>query len=159
MFVANTEEVDLERTEGRPLGIQIRSFRYVSLCTCKCYPKGCACDGCVCVCMCVCVCVYVCVCVCVCVCVERERPTVLPLSGGIRVFCVCVCLHFFSVSLFVFTRRRPGVYVKHLVPGSKAEECSRLHVGDRILEANGFDLRHSNVDDAASFISVCVCVY
>ena len=57
------------------------------------------------------------------------------------------------------------MYVKHLVPGSKAEECARLHVGDRILEANGFDLRHSNVDDAASFISVsmwllvCVHVY
>ncbi|KAL5479626.1 hypothetical protein EMCRGX_G023174 [Ephydatia muelleri] len=75
----NTEVTELERTEGRPLGIQIRSFR-----------------------------------------------------------------------------RRPGVYVKHLVPGSKAEECARLHVGDRLLEANGFDLRHSNVDDAASFISQIV---
>ena len=50
------------------------------------------------------------------------------------------------------------MYVKHLVPGSKAEECARLHIGDRLLEVNGFDLRHSNVDDAASFISVCVCV-
>ena len=51
-------------------------------------------------------------------------------------------------------RSRPGIYVHYLIPGSKAEECGQVHPGDRILEANGRDLRHATVDEAAMFMSV-----
>ena len=52
------------------------------------------------------------------------------------------------------SRSRPGIFVHYLVPGSKAEETGLIHPGDRILEANGCDLRCSDVDDAASFMTV-----
>ena len=49
---------------------------------------------------------------------------------------------------------QPGVFVHHLVPGSRADHCGLLHPGDRVLEANGQDLKFVSVDDAASIISV-----
>ena len=52
------------------------------------------------------------------------------------------------------SRNRPGIFVHFLVPGSKADENGRVYPGDRILEANGCDLRNASVDDAASFMSV-----
>ena len=60
-----------------------------------------------------------------------------------------------SLSLsFSHIRSRAGIYVHYLIPGSKAEECGQIHPGDRILEANGRDLRHATVDEAAMFMSV-----
>ena len=52
------------------------------------------------------------------------------------------------------SRSRPGIFVYYLVPGSVANECKLIHQGDRILEANGHDLRHASVDDAANCMSV-----
>ena len=52
------------------------------------------------------------------------------------------------------SRNRPGIYVHYLVPGSRAEENGQVFPGDRILEANGCDLRHATVDNAATFMSV-----
>ena len=52
------------------------------------------------------------------------------------------------------SRHRPGIFIHHLAPGSQAEQCSTLHLGDRILEANGHDLKDATVDDAASIIAV-----
>ena len=49
---------------------------------------------------------------------------------------------------------QPGVFVHHLVPGSRADQCGLLQPGDRVLEANGQDLKFASVDDAASIISV-----
>ena len=52
------------------------------------------------------------------------------------------------------SRSRPGIFVYYLVPGSMADDCKLIHPGDRILEANGQDLRHASVDDAANCMSV-----
>lgn len=52
------------------------------------------------------------------------------------------------------SRSRPGIFVYYLVPGSVADDCKLIHQGDRILEANGHDLRHASVDDAANCMSV-----
>lgn len=52
------------------------------------------------------------------------------------------------------SRKRPGIYVHYLVPGSRAEENGQVFPGDRILEANGCDMRNASVDDAASFMTV-----
>lgn len=47
-----------------------------------------------------------------------------------------------------------GVFIHHLVPGSLSDQCGLLQPGDRVLEANGHDLKFVTVDDAASIISV-----
>ncbi len=52
------------------------------------------------------------------------------------------------------SRSRPGIYVHYLVPGSTAEGNGGVLLGDRILEANGCDMRNATVDDAASFMTV-----
>ncbi len=52
------------------------------------------------------------------------------------------------------SRTRPGIFVHFLVPGSTAEGNGQVVAGDRILEANGCDMRHATVDDAASFMTV-----
>ena len=56
-------------------------------------------------------------------------------------------------------RTRPGIYVHYLVPGSKAETCGNIKPGDRILEANGVDLRDATVDEAAAFMMVSREIY
>ena len=52
------------------------------------------------------------------------------------------------------SHHHPGVFVHHLVPGSRSEQCGLLQPGDRVLEANGNDLKFVTVDDAALIISV-----
>ena len=52
------------------------------------------------------------------------------------------------------SRSRPGIFVYYLVPGSVADESKLIRQGDRILEANGHDLRQASVDDAANYMSV-----
>lgn len=52
------------------------------------------------------------------------------------------------------SHHRPGVFVHHLVPGSRADQSGLLRPGDRVLEANGHDLKFVSVDDAATIISV-----
>ena len=64
-----------------------------------------------------------------------------------------IILHSLLMS-FPPLRSRPGIFVHYLVPGSKAEECGLVHPGDRIIEANGVDLRYSTVDEAATFMTV-----
>ena len=53
-------------------------------------------------------------------------------------------------------RHRAGVFVHHLVAGSPADECGCINVGDRILEANGYDIRHSTLDQAAAVMGVSI---
>lgn len=58
-------------------------------------------------------------------------------------------------------RHRSGIYVRHLVSGSVAEENGRIEVGDRILEANGVDVRHATIDETAILMAVsdaCDCI-
>ena len=52
------------------------------------------------------------------------------------------------------SRSRSGIFVYYLVPGSVAGDSKLIHPGDRILEANGHDLRQASVDDAATYMSV-----
>lgn len=52
------------------------------------------------------------------------------------------------------SHRRPGIFIHNLVPGSLTEQCGMLRPGDRLLEANGHDLKFVTVDDAACIISV-----
>jgi hypothetical protein len=52
------------------------------------------------------------------------------------------------------SHHHPGVFIHNLVPGSLSEQCGQLLPGDRLLEANGHDLKFVTVDDAASIISV-----
>ena len=61
---------------------------------------------------------------------------------------------------FLTNRTQPGIYVHHLVAGSPADECGSINIGDRILEANGYDIRYSSIDEAASLmaVSLILCV-
>ncbi len=46
------------------------------------------------------------------------------------------------------------MYVHHLVTGSPADECGCINIGDRILETNGYDIRYSTLDQAATIMAV-----
>ena len=51
-------------------------------------------------------------------------------------------------------RNHPGIYINNFDSGSLADECKRLLVGDRILETNGYDIRHATIDEAAAILDV-----
>ena len=71
----------------------------------------------------------------------------------------CGYTHTHSHKHTLSRRTRPGIYVHYLVPGSKAETCGNIKPGDRILEANGVDLRDATVDEAAAFMMVSREIY
>ena len=52
------------------------------------------------------------------------------------------------------SRGHPGVFIHLLQPDSLADQSGLLYPGDRILEANGHDLKFATLDEAASIISV-----
>ncbi len=98
----------------------------------------------------------------------RTRVGIMPLTSN-SLFSVSSCLGITEPSLVELqrvendsplgiqirtSRNRPGIFVHYLVPGSTAEENGQVFAGDRILEANGCDMRNASVDDAASFMTV-----
>lgn len=63
-------------------------------------------------------------------------------------------MHISSFLSLASHRNYPGIFVRKLERGSLAEENGRLLVGDRILEANGYDVRNANIDEAATRMAV-----
>ena len=45
-----------------------------------------------------------------------------------------------------------GIFIKHVLGGSPADECGQLFPGDRILEVDGHDLREASHDKAVDVI-------
>ncbi len=52
------------------------------------------------------------------------------------------------------SRGQPGVFIHLLQPDSLADQSGLLFPGDRILEANGQDLKFVSLEEAATVISV-----
>ena len=50
---------------------------------------------------------------------------------------------------------QPGVFIHLLHPDSIADQSGLLYPGDRILEANGHDLKFASLDEATAIIAVC----
>ena len=55
-------------------------------------------------------------------------------------------------------RHRPGVFIHQLLPGSISDQNGFLQPGDRVLEANGHDLKFASIDDAATIMSVSIVI-
>ncbi len=56
--------------------------------------------------------------------------------------------------LSLYIRHRAGIFVHHVVAGSPADESGCFSVGDRILEVNGYDIKHTTIDHAAAVMGV-----
>lgn len=68
------------------------------------------------------------------------------MYGNMMLICI--------IPLSLSIRHRAGVFVNHIIPRTPADECGCIHVGDQILEANGYDLRYATLERAAMILGV-----
>ena len=65
-----------------------------------------------------------------------------------------VYLYNYIILYIFYFRHRAGIFVHHVVAGSPADECGCFSVGDRILEVNGYNIKHTTIDHAAAVMGV-----